>query len=228
MAPGRASGARPPGVRRWPARAGHGRGDRHDVPRRPPVAAGHAGAHPRPARRRRARRPGDPAVVVAGGLGRGDVRRGVAVPVRGPVGAAGKPLERESRCRVETGCGAPRGPISSTISPSGSDRRAAASSELRAPSEGHYPVSANLPSKSTCGPHIGRHDREKFAPIRDGAGSGYRDRRLQRELLRFLRRGHAANFDAAAGNRHDGPVLPRGGQLCPRPGPPGHVRYRRT
>ena len=90
------------------ARAGHGRRHRHHVPRRPPVAAGHAGAHPRPARRRRPRRPDDPAAVVAGGLGRGDVRRGVAVPVRGPVGAAGQappgraePLSPDAAARAQ-------------------------------------------------------------------------------------------------------------------------------
>ena len=37
-------------VRRLAAPAGGGRSHRHDLPRRPPVAAGHAGAHPRPAR----------------------------------------------------------------------------------------------------------------------------------------------------------------------------------
>ena len=38
------------------ARPAPGRGHRHDLPRRPPVAARHPGAHPRPARGRRPRR----------------------------------------------------------------------------------------------------------------------------------------------------------------------------
>ena len=63
---------------------------RHDLPRRPPVAARDPGAHPRPARGRRSRRPHDAAAVVARGLGRCDVRRGAALPRRGPVGAAGR------------------------------------------------------------------------------------------------------------------------------------------
>ncbi len=72
-----AAGDRPrrPGARRVarPAGAGSGRpssrgscapaadvrGHRHHLPRRPPVAAGHPGAHPRPAARRRSRRPPD-------------------------------------------------------------------------------------------------------------------------------------------------------------------------
>ena len=76
------------GVRAGAARAEAGRGHRHDVPRRAPVAAGHPRAHPRPACGRRARRAHDAAAVDPGGVGRCDVRRGAAVPVRGPVGAA--------------------------------------------------------------------------------------------------------------------------------------------
>ena len=67
-----------------------GRRHRHHVPRRPPVAARDPGPHPRPARGRRSRRPHDAAAVVARGLGRRDVRRGAALPRRGPVGAAGR------------------------------------------------------------------------------------------------------------------------------------------
>jgi pyruvate carboxylase len=40
-------------------------GHRHHLPRRPPVAAGHPGAHQGPARRRRARRPHHPAAAVS-------------------------------------------------------------------------------------------------------------------------------------------------------------------
>ena len=70
------------------ARAGRRRRHRHDVPRRAPVAARHPGAHPRPGRRRAARRPAGAGAAVAGVLGRRDVRRRAAVPRRGPVGAA--------------------------------------------------------------------------------------------------------------------------------------------
>ncbi len=81
---GRARGVRPPA-----AGADPGGGHRHHVPRRPPVAARDPGAHPRPARRRRPRRAHHARAVVAGGVGRRHVRRRAAVPLRGPVGAAG-------------------------------------------------------------------------------------------------------------------------------------------
>ncbi len=84
-----AARGRPGGVRPAAARPGPGRGHRDHVPRRPPVAARDPGPHPRPRRRRRLHRADDPAAVVAGGLGRCDVRRGAALPRRGPVGAAG-------------------------------------------------------------------------------------------------------------------------------------------
>ena len=44
------------------------------------------------------RRADDPRAVVAGGVGRGDVRRRAALPLRGPVGAAG--LAAPGRCRT--------------------------------------------------------------------------------------------------------------------------------
>ena len=76
------------GLRARSARADAGRGHRHHLPRRPPVAAGHPGAHPRPAHGRRSRLPDDAGAAQRRGLGRRDVRRGAAVPPRGPVGAA--------------------------------------------------------------------------------------------------------------------------------------------
>ena len=51
-------------------------------------AAGHPGAHPRPGRRRAARRPAGPRAAQPGVLGRRHLRRRAAVPRRGPVGAA--------------------------------------------------------------------------------------------------------------------------------------------
>ena len=63
---------------------------RHDLPRRPPVAARHPGPDPRPAPGGRPRRAHHPGAVVPGVLGRRDVRRGAALPLRGPVGAAGR------------------------------------------------------------------------------------------------------------------------------------------
>ncbi len=81
---------RPRGVRRPTAPADRCRGHRHDLPGRPPVAAGDPGPHPRPAQRRGPRRPDDPRAAQPRGLGRGDVRRGAALPRRGPVGAAGR------------------------------------------------------------------------------------------------------------------------------------------
>ena len=66
-----------------------GRGHRHDLPRRPPVAARHPGPDPRPAPGGRPRRAHHSRAVVPGVLGRRDVRRGAALPLRGPVGAVG-------------------------------------------------------------------------------------------------------------------------------------------
>ncbi len=80
--------ARPGGVRPAAARADRGRRHRHDLPRRPPVAAGDPGAHPRPARRRPVRRAHRAGAAVASRLGRGDLRRRAALPRRGPLGAA--------------------------------------------------------------------------------------------------------------------------------------------
>ena len=85
----RLPGARPGRVRPPPARAERRRRHRHHLPRRPPVAAGHPGAHHRPRGRRRPRRPADAAAALGRGLGRGDLRRRAALPRRGPVGAAG-------------------------------------------------------------------------------------------------------------------------------------------
>ena len=69
---------------------------RHHVPRRAPVAAGHPGAHPGPAGRGAVRGAHRPAAAVPGVLGRGDLRRGAALPGRGPVGPAGRSCAR--RC----------------------------------------------------------------------------------------------------------------------------------
>ena len=91
--------ARTGGVRPAAARPGPGRRHRHDVPRRPPVAARHAGAHARPPRRRGARLAHHPRAVVGRVLGRGDVRRRAALPLRGPVGAAGRPARGDPQHR---------------------------------------------------------------------------------------------------------------------------------
>ena len=104
-ATGRGSGCASSGPERFAAalRAQAGRrGHRHHVPRRAPVAARHPGAHPRPARRRPARRADDARAALRGVLGRRDLRRRAAVPRRGPVGAAGRAARgacRTSACR---------------------------------------------------------------------------------------------------------------------------------
>ena len=87
--PPAAAAPRPRGVRPPAARPGHRGRHRHHVPRRAPVVARDPGPHPRPGRGRRARGPHDATAVVPGGVGRCDVRRRVALPRRGPVGAAG-------------------------------------------------------------------------------------------------------------------------------------------
>ena len=77
-------------------------GHRHDLPRRPPVAARDPHAHPRPAPRRRARLAPHARAALDGGVGRRDLRRRAALPRRGPVGAARRCCARRcptSRCR---------------------------------------------------------------------------------------------------------------------------------
>jgi pyruvate carboxylase len=59
----------PRAVRRRAARPGARGGHRHDLPRRPPVAARHPGAHPRPAARRPHVARVDPAAALGGGWG---------------------------------------------------------------------------------------------------------------------------------------------------------------
>ena len=94
-----AAGAGAGGVRRGPAGAGPDRGHGHDVPRRAPVAAGHAGPDEGPAAHRPVRRPHDARAAERRVLGRGDVRRGAALPRRGPVGAARRPALQHARRR---------------------------------------------------------------------------------------------------------------------------------
>ena len=78
------------GFAAWMRDAGAPAGDRHHLPRRPPVAARHPLPHARPAGpapRYYARHL--PGLLLARGLGRGDLRRGDAVPEGGPVGPPG-------------------------------------------------------------------------------------------------------------------------------------------
>jgi pyruvate carboxylase len=85
--PGSRQQLRTLGPERWPpscAASSRWRSPTH-VPRRAPVAARDQGAHHRPAARGRPRGAHHPPAVVAGGLGRGDLRRGAALPARGPV-----------------------------------------------------------------------------------------------------------------------------------------------
>ncbi len=88
--PPAAARARAGGVRAAAARAEGRRGHRHHLPGCPPVAVGHPGAEHRPAGGGAVRRAQHPAALVARVLGRRDVRRGAALPLRGPVGAAGR------------------------------------------------------------------------------------------------------------------------------------------
>ena len=68
--------------------------DRHDLSRRPSVAAGDAGAHPRHAARRRCLRPALLGRLLDRDVGRRDLRHGDAVPQGRPLGTAG-PASRE-------------------------------------------------------------------------------------------------------------------------------------
>ncbi len=100
----------PEGFAAVAARPHRGGRHRHDLPRRPPVAAGHPGADPRPRRDRALRRADDAGAAVPRVLGRRDVRRGAALPRRGPVGAAGRGCARRSRtsaCRCCCAGGTP-------------------------------------------------------------------------------------------------------------------------
>ena len=76
----------PERVRRGVTRPESAGGHRHHVPRRASVIAGHPGADVGVARCRRPRRPTDTAAVVDRGVGRCDLRCGIAVLARGPVG----------------------------------------------------------------------------------------------------------------------------------------------
>ena len=78
----------PEGFARWLRESLGGARYRHDLPRRPPVAAGHPGAHQRPGDGRPVSRPDHAAAAVRGVLGRRDIRCGAAVPERGPLGTA--------------------------------------------------------------------------------------------------------------------------------------------
>ncbi len=69
--PAAAAGAGAGGLRRGPARADRRRGHRHHVPRRPPVAARHPGAHVRPGAVGAVRRAADAAAAVASRRGAG-------------------------------------------------------------------------------------------------------------------------------------------------------------
>ena len=80
----------PEGFARWLRESQGRRRHRHHVPRCAPVAAGHPGAHHRPADGRALHRADDAAAVVDRVLGRRDLRCGASVPEGGPVGAAGR------------------------------------------------------------------------------------------------------------------------------------------
>ena len=73
-----------------------GRGDRHDTAGRAPVAAGHARPHDRPGGGRGGDGQTAAGTVQPGVLGRCDLRCGVAVPGRGPVGAPGTAAGRRA------------------------------------------------------------------------------------------------------------------------------------
>ena len=81
--------ARARGLRGLDARGAAPADDRHDLPRRPPVAAGDALPHPRPGGPGAVLRPPPVRPPLARVLGRGDVRRRDAVPARGPLGPPG-------------------------------------------------------------------------------------------------------------------------------------------
>ncbi len=82
--------ARPGRFRAGASRPDRPRRHRDDVPRRAPVAAGHAGAHPGSPRGGAVRRPAHPRAAFRRGLGRCHLRRGAPVPRRGPVGPPGR------------------------------------------------------------------------------------------------------------------------------------------
>lgn len=81
----------PEGFMRLAARVADHRRHRHHLPRRPPVAARDPRTHQGHARRRPDRRPHPARTALPGVLGRCHLRRGPALPRRGPLGAAGRP-----------------------------------------------------------------------------------------------------------------------------------------
>ena len=105
-------------VREQTAAAGH----RHHLPRRPPVAAGHAAAHPRHAPRRRRLRPPAAQPVLDRDVGRRDVRHRHAVPQGRPVGAAGPAPRARSPTSSSRCCSAARTPSATRAIPTTSSR----------------------------------------------------------------------------------------------------------
>ena len=192
----------------------HIAGDRHRrsvVARRPdegvrPSRGDVDGAQRDRARRSLAKR--DPRPVIRLGRKRDSLHReGSVSDRRKPLAEVGKALERESRRGIEGGRRPPRRlhliddlPIGQR-SPGGGQQGTARAFRRDIPGERHFPP------ESTRGPDIGRHDREKLAPVGDRSGAGHRGRGLERELLGLLRRSHATDLHAAAGDRDDCPVL---------------------
>ena len=81
---------------------------RHDLPRRAPIADGHARAHLRHAGDRRRRGAPHAEAVSAGNVGRRDVRHGDALPARGSVGAPAPAARARFRTSVSRCCSAAR------------------------------------------------------------------------------------------------------------------------
>ena len=107
----------------WILRAEAAAAHRHHVPRRAPVAAGHAAAHATTCWRSPRPTPGCARAVLARDVGRGDVRHRDAVPEGIPLGAAGRPARADSEHPVpDAAAGVERASATRTI-PTTSSRR---------------------------------------------------------------------------------------------------------
>ena len=228
--PAAAARARPRGVRAPAARAERRRGHRHHVPRRPPVAARDPGAQQGPARRRRPPGPEHPAALVARVLGRRDVRRGAALPLRGPVGAA----------RRAAPGGAERLPPDAAARPQHGRLHAV-------PDRGRHRLrEGGRRDRPRRVPHLRRTQRRRADAAGDRGGPGDRDdgrrggallhrrplqpRReaLHARLLPAARRADRRRRRARAGDQGHGRPAPRAGRAHAGHRPAGAVRPARA
>ena len=147
--------------REWVLRAEAAAADRHDVPRRPPVAARHAVAHARHAAHRRCLRPAMPATCSRWkcGAGRRSTRR--CGSSRNPRGSGWPSCASGSRTSCSRCCCGPRTPSATRTIPTTSSTRSC--KESAAGRDGRLP---HLRLAQLAAEHAGRDRRGAARPAR--------------------------------------------------------------